>query len=109
MVVLQPVMILFVAVSIIALHSFLLSYVLFPLSTIMEPRFGQEAKAPIPILVTEDGMMTEVILLHPAKQSFPMLVVEFGIVMEFSPSQLQKALSPMLVIELGIVTELMSL
>ena len=95
MVVLQPVMILFVAVSIIALHSFLLSYVLFPLSTIMEPRFGQEAKAPI--------------LLHPAKQSFPMLVVEFGIVMEFSPSQLQKALSPMLVIELGIVTELMSL
>ena len=73
MVVLQPVMILFVAVSIIALHSFLLSYVLFPLSTIMESRFGQEAKAPIPILVTEDGMMTEVILLHPTKQSFPML------------------------------------
>ena len=48
------------AVSMMALQSFLESYVVFSVSTLMEVRPLQKEKAPSPMEVTELGMVTEV-------------------------------------------------
>ena len=47
-------------VSMIALQLFLLSYFAFPGSTFIELRFGHFLKKPIPIFVTEFGIVIEV-------------------------------------------------
>ena len=57
---LHPAINLLVFVSIIALQLSLLSYFVFPFSTVIEVRSGQFSKALFPILATELGMVMEV-------------------------------------------------
>ena len=92
-------------VSIIALQSFLLSYFLFPCSTIIELRPVQLEKAYIPILVTDSGIVIEVRPEQPEKAELPILVTELGIVIEVRPEQPEKAELPILVTEFGIMIE----
>ena len=70
----QPAINVFVAVLIMALQLFRLSYTAFPSSTDIDVRPEQLEKASLPMLVTLLGMVTEVKLLQPAKASSPMLV-----------------------------------
>ena len=60
----QPAINVFVAVSIIALQLFRLSYFVLPFSTTMEVKLLQPAKAPFPMLVTLLGMVMDVKLLQ---------------------------------------------
>ena len=55
------------------------------------------------MLVTEQGMLTDVSPEHPLNAQFPMLVTESGMLIDVSPLQPQNALSLMLVTELGMV------
>ena len=57
---LQPIIKVLVAVSIIALQLLRESYFVFPLSTTIEVKPSQFAKAPYQIEVTELGMVTDV-------------------------------------------------
>lgn len=50
-----------------------------------------------PIVLTESGTCSSVILVHPENALFPMLVIVFGIVTLTRLVQPEKALSPMLV------------
>lgn len=99
----QPEINVLVAVSMIALQLSLLSYTGLPLSTVMFRRNEQELKTPVPMLVTELGM---VMVSMPIwlKALFPMLVKEFGRTMCRNIQQLLKASAPMLVIVFGKVT-----
>ena len=63
----QPAISVFVAVSIMALQLFRLSYTLFPDLTDTEVKPLHQAKVPLPIEVTELGILTEVKLLQPSK------------------------------------------
>ena len=56
------------------------------------------------MLVTDDGIVTDVSPLQPANAFCPMLVTEGGIVTSTSPLQPQNARSPILVTDDGIVT-----
>ena len=51
----------------------------------------QAEKAPLPILVTELGIVTDVKLLQPSKVLPLILVTELGIVTDVKPLQLEKA------------------
>lgn len=62
----------------------------------------QLEKEPMPIVVTELGIVTDVNPLHPMKVLFPILVTEFGIIMEVSPVEPLNALAPIEVTVLGI-------
>ena len=77
---LQPAIRVFVAVSIIALQLFLLSYLVLPSSIIIDVKPEQPEKAEPPILVTE-----------------------LGIVIDVKPEQLEKAPLPIIFTELGII------
>ena len=83
----QPLIIVFVAVSINALQLFRLSYTLFPLSTIIDRSPLQSANTLPPIDVTEFGIVTEVRLEHSPNAHPPMVVTELGIVIDVMPVQ----------------------
>ena len=82
----------------IRLLSFLLNntlfselYIGFDSSTVMAVRELQLLKAPVSILVTEEGMFMEVRALHPLKAYSPILVTEEGMFMEVRERQSRKA------------------
>ena len=58
---------------------------------------GMPLNALTPIVLTESGTCSSVILVHPENALFPMLVIVFGIVTLTRLVQPEKALSPMLV------------
>lgn len=128
MVFLQPVISLFVAVSMIALQLSLESYLLLFGATARLASFEHPEKIPLPMVVTECGIMTEVspehsekalspiavmelgIVMdsspeHPEKTDLSIAVTSFGIVMDFRLKQRKKAFSPIAVTELGIVMD----
>ena len=78
----HPAISVFVAVSIMALQLFRLSYAVFPDSTTMEVKPLQLLKALSPMEVTELGIVTEVKPRHPSKAHLPMEVTELPIVTE---------------------------
>ena len=102
---LQPATRVFVAVSMMALPLFLLSYVVFPTLTTIEARLEQAEKAPLPMLVTLLGIVTDVRPEQPQKALSPMLLTLSGIVTDVSPEQPSKAYSPMLVTLSGILID----
>ena len=61
----NPINNVFDSVSMIALHSFLLSYFLFPFSTIIEARLEHPKKTRFCITVTELGIVIEARLEQP--------------------------------------------
>jgi hypothetical protein len=69
-----------------------------------EDRLKQDTKAPLPIEVTESGMVTDDRLVHPKKAPTPMLVTELVMVIDDRVVQLRNAKPSMLVTELGILT-----
>ena len=73
---LQPASKVFVVVSIIALQLSLESYLELPLSTTIDSKPLQNAKAAVPIEVTELGMVTLVKPLQPEKALSPMELTE---------------------------------
>lgn len=79
-VLLHPKMSLLVAVSIMALQLFLLSYVVLLASTVMDVNPLQYKKIFPSILVTEEGMVMDVRLWQLRKALCPMLVTELGII-----------------------------
>ena len=86
----QPIINVFVAVSIIALHPLRESYMLFSDSTVTEVRLEQPPKALLPINVTLLGIVTEVRPLHSQNADWPMLVTLLGMVMEVRLEQDEK-------------------
>ena len=64
-----------------------------------------EVNALNPMLVTEDGKVTDVIPVAPWNAFAPMLVTEDGMVTDVRPVMPWKALTPMLVTEDGMVTD----
>ena len=78
---LQPVINVFVDVSIIALQLFRESYTVFPDSTTIDVKPLQKAKAASPMLVTLLGIVMLVKPLQLEKADPPMLVTLLGIVM----------------------------
>ena len=104
MVVLQPLIRVFVAVSMMALQLSRESYTVFPSSTVMVSKLVQPSKGLIPIDVTELGMVIEVKPDHPKAQS-PMEVTELGISIELKTAHSSNVDSPMEVTELGMVIE----
>ena len=75
---LQPTIRLLDLVSIIALHFSLLSYIVFPFSTVTEVRSEHPEKARIRISVMVAGIVIELRLLL-AKAKLPIVVTELGI------------------------------
>ena len=65
----------------------------------------QPENAELPMLVTLDGIVTDVRPLQPENAELPMLVTFGGIVSEVSPLQPEKAALPILVTLAGIVTD----
>ena len=85
LVLLQPVINLFVAVSMIALQLLRESYVLLSTATVIVFSPLHLKNALLPMDVTELGMVTEVSPLHPSNAWLPMDVTELGMVTEVSP------------------------
>ncbi len=81
-----------VAVWIMALQLLRLSYIVLPLDTVIFINEVQRAKIPIPILLTESGIVIEVSPVHPKKAFLPIVVTELGIAIEVSPVHPEKAL-----------------
>ena len=90
-VVLQPAIKVFDAVSIIALLFSLESYFVFPCATVTEVRPEQPENAPYSMLVTLLGMVTEVRPEQPENAPYSMLVTLLGIVTEVRPEQPENA------------------
>ena len=78
----HPITSLLLLVSMIALHPFRESYIVFPSATIMEVRPLQLLKAEYSIFVTLFGMLMEVRLLQLEKAELPIFVTLSGIFME---------------------------
>lgn len=78
---------------------------LFPASTMISVREVQSLKADVPIVETDDGIVTEGNPLHPWKAYVGMDVTEFGITTDIRLLQLLKALCPMVFTELGSVAD----
>ena len=87
-VLLQPAIRVLLAVSIIALQLLRESYLVFPLSTMMDVRLEQLEKAPPPIDVTLLPMVTEFRLEQPLNVSFPIDVTLLGMVISVRLEQL---------------------
>ena len=104
MVLMQPIISVLEAVSIMALQLFRLSYIALALSTTILVKPMHQEKADSPMLVTLLGIVTLVKPEQLAKASFPMLVTLLGISILVRPEQLKKAPYPMFVTLLGIVT-----
>lgn len=104
-VLLHPIINSFVEVSIIALQSLRESYTLFPDSTTICPNLEQLLNAPMPIDVTELGMIIEDRSEQPSKAHLPIDVIEFGMTIEANPVQPPKAYSPIDETELGMIAE----
>ena len=102
---LQPDFNVFDAVSIIALQLSRESYFVLPLSTLMEVRPLQPAKAYSPMEITLLGMVMEVRPLQFSKARQSMEVTLFGIVMEVRLLHPRKASVPMEITLLGMVME----
>ena len=92
-------------VSIMALLLFLLSYIAFPSSTIIELRALQFANSSFPMFVTLFGIAIVCKLLQPIKALEPMLVTLFGIVIDCKLLQSMKTLFPMLATLFGIMID----
>ena len=75
------------AVSIIALHSSRLSYIVLFISTAIVAIEEQPAKAPIPILVTLLGIVTEVREEQPLKALSPIFMTLLGMIIEVKEEQ----------------------
>ena len=90
---------------IIALQLSRESYFVLTPSTVIVAKLLQPEKAIHPILVTELGIVTDVMLLQSEKAPEPILVTELGIVTDTKLRQLEKALSPISVTPWGIVME----
>ena len=101
---LHPVMSLLVAVSIIALQPFLLSYTVLPASTVMDVKLLQYTKALPSMWVTEAGMVIEVNLVQSLKALCSIFVTELGMVMDCNLVA-SNAKIPIVVTEEGMVTE----
>ena len=84
---------------------FSLRYTLLLLSTVIDVREEQPAKANLPILVTEAGIEIDVRELQPSKAESPILVTEAGIEIDVRELQPSKAESLILVTEAGMVIE----
>ena len=100
---LQPYNNLFVAVSIIALQLSLESNTGLLLSTTIDSNLLQYENIPVPIEVTELGIVIEVNLLI-ANAPLPIVVTEFGITIEVIPEYWNTEL-PIVVTESGILIE----
>lgn len=103
MVFLQPVISLFVAVSMIALQLSLESYLLLFGATARLASFEQRKKAFSPIAVTELGIVMDSSLEHPKKAHSPIVVTNSGIVMDIREQQPKNASSPIVVMVLGMM------
>ena len=101
---LHPVTSLFVAVSMMALQSFRLSYTLLPSSTTILFKYPPHTKGLSPIEVTLEGMNTEV-REHPRNALFPIDVTLDGRSMKVRLSQSKNALFPIDVTLDGISME----
>ena len=88
---LHPKISVFVAVSIIALQLSRESYLLLPLSTVIDVKLGQATKNALPIEVTELEIAIEVKLEQPRNARLPIEVTELGIFIEVKPWQSEKA------------------
>jgi hypothetical protein len=77
-----------VAVSIIALHSSRLSYIVLFISTAIVAIEEQSLKAPFPIFITLSGIVREVKEEQPQKASSLMLVTLLGMIIEVKEEQL---------------------
>ena len=99
----QPLIMVFVAVSMIALQFSRESYTLFSTSTVIDAREEQPEKQLLPMLVTDDGMLMAVREEQPLKQLLPMLVTDDGMLMDAREEQLLKEPSYRFVTELGII------
>ena len=88
---LQPVIRVFVSVTIIALQSPRESYFGFPFSTIKLVKLVQPLKAALPIEVTELGIVTDVKPVQPEKASKSINLTELPMVTEVKPVQPMKA------------------
>ena len=75
----------------------------------MEGRELHSLKAPVSILVTEEGMFMEVRALHPLKAYSPILVTEEGMFMKVRERHSLKAPFPILVTEEGMLMEVREL
>ena len=62
----------------------------------------QCSKTPSSIVVTEFGIDTDFMPVHPIKANLPIFLTELGMVTEDRPEQLSKAEDPILVTELGM-------
>ena len=102
---LHPAIKVFVDVSTIALQLFLLSYTLFPASTIIVWRSRQPLKGEPSIFVTDFGIVTEM-RAELSKASSPMYVTELPIITELRAEHPLNAAPPIFFTELGIVIEL---
>ena len=91
MVLLQALINLLVAVSIIALQFSRLSYFGLSFSTTIFVIRQQLEKGLLPIFVTDPGIVTDVRPEHPWKASKPIVVTELGIVTEDKSMQPSKA------------------
>ena len=105
MVLLQPKIKVFVAVSIMALQFSRESYFAFPDATLIEAILPQELNALPPMLVTLFPIITEVRPEHQPNALPPMLVTLLGMVTEVRPEHLQNASNPIVVTLFGIVTD----
>ena len=101
---LHPLINVFVAVSIMALQFSRELYTELPLSTFMLVKPLQLENAPVPIEVTELGMVTLVRPLQLRNAPSPIEVTELGMVTLVKPLQPRNASSPISMTELGIVT-----
>ena len=81
---LQPIIKVFVEVSIIALQSFRESYLGFPLSTVIADKLSQARNGCIPIFVTDLGILMEGNTEQPVKDVLAILVTVLGIIIEHS-------------------------
>ena len=102
-VLLQPRISVFVAVSMMALQLSRESYLVFSTETLIEDNPVQPLKALAFMAVTLEGMFTEVRPMQPWNALSPILVTPEGMSIEVRPKQPLNILLPMLVNPVGIV------
>ena len=100
---LQPVIKVFVLVSIMALELSRESKDVFSLFMTILFNLEQRINASLPIEFTELPMVTEVRLEQSKNALSPTEVTEFGMAIEVNPSQSKNASSPIAVTEFGII------
>ena len=94
---LHPTKSVLLAVSMIALQSLRLSYIVFPSSTVMDARLTQSVNGLVLIVVTLAEMLTSLSAEHLAKASSSILFTLLGIIMDLSVVHPSNAEAPIVV------------